>query len=36
VAKILVFHFTEKGRLPKLSREELNDLMRKFYEVLKE
>ena len=36
MAKILVFHFTEKGRLPKLSREELNNLMNKFYDVLKE
>ncbi|MCD6528997.1 DUF4242 domain-containing protein [Candidatus Bathyarchaeota archaeon] len=36
MAKILVFHFTEEGRLPKLSREELNDVMGRFYEVLKD
>ena len=36
MAKVLVFHFTEKGRLPKLSKSELNDIMRKFYDVLKD
>jgi len=36
MARVIVFHYTEKGRLPKLSREELNDIMRRFYDVLKE
>jgi len=36
MAKIIVFHFTEEGRLPKLSQKELDDIMKGFYEVLKE
>ncbi|RLC35854.1 MAG: hypothetical protein DRH33_07940 [Candidatus Nealsonbacteria bacterium] len=35
MAKVIVFHFTEKGRVPKLSEEELKDLRKKFDEVLK-
>lgn len=33
--KILVFHYTEQGRVPKLSAEELKGLRGKFDEVLK-
>ncbi len=36
MAKVIVFHFTEKGRLPKLSEEELKEIRRKFLEVLKD
>ena len=36
MAKVIVFHYTEEGRLPKLSEEELNDIMKKFYDVLKD
>jgi hypothetical protein len=36
MTKIIVFHFTEKGRLPKLSKEELNEIRKKFLDVLKE
>lgn len=35
MAKIIVFHYTDKGRLPKLSQEELNSIMVKIYEELK-
>jgi hypothetical protein len=35
MAKILVFHYTENGRLPKLSKEQLIELRNKFLEVLK-
>lgn len=35
MAKILVFHFTEGGRVPKLSEQELKDLRGKFDEELK-
>ncbi|PIR71480.1 MAG: hypothetical protein COX89_00400 [Candidatus Nealsonbacteria bacterium CG_4_10_14_0_2_um_filter_37_10] len=35
MAKILVFHYTEEGRVPKLSEQELKDLRAKFDEVLK-
>lgn len=34
MAKILVFHFTEKGRLPKLSKNELDEIVKKFHQVL--
>lgn len=34
MAKILVFHFTEKGRLPKLSKKELDEIVKKFHQVL--
>jgi len=33
---IIVFHFTEKGRLPKLSKEQLAEIRKKFLEVLKD
>jgi len=33
---IIVFHFTEKGKLPKLSEKELRDIRAKFLEVLKD
>ncbi len=36
MAKIIVFHFTETGRLPKLSEEELKDIRKKFDEALKD
>ena len=34
MAKILVFHFTEKGRLPKLNKRELDEIVKKFHKVL--
>ncbi|MGQ9468277.1 MAG: nickel-binding protein [Nitrososphaerales archaeon] len=34
--KVIVFHFTNEGKLPKLSKKELEDIRRKFLEVLKE
>jgi len=34
MGKILVFHFTEKGRLPKLSKKELDEIVKKFHKVL--
>ena len=36
MVKILVFHYSEEGRLPKLSQKELEGIMRKFYDVLKD
>lgn len=36
MAKIIVFHFTEGGKLPKLSEKELDDIMKRFYDLLKE
>jgi len=35
MARIIVFHFTEQGRVPKLSREELTGLRTQFLDVLK-
>ena len=35
MAKVLVFHYTDAGRVPKLSKKELEDIMKQFYEVLK-
>lgn len=35
MVKILVFHYTEKGKVPKLSEEEFSALRRKFDETLK-
>jgi hypothetical protein len=32
---VIVFHFTDTGRLPKLTKEELKDIRAKFLEVLK-
>jgi hypothetical protein len=36
MAKVIEFHFTEKGRLPKFSPEELEGFKKKFVEILKE
>lgn len=36
MAKILVFHFTEKGKLPSLTTEQFIDSRNKFLDVLKE
>jgi len=36
MVKVLVFHYTNQGRLPKLSREELIDIRNKFLDVLKD
>ena len=36
MVRVIVFHFTEKGRLPKLSREELINIRNRFLEVLKD
>lgn len=36
MARIFVFHFTEKGRLPKLSKKELTNIRNKFLDVLKD
>ena len=35
MGKVIVFHYTDKGKLPKLTENELNELMRKFYDELK-
>ncbi len=35
MAKVLLFHYTEGGRVPKLSQKELEDIMKQLYEVLK-
>jgi len=35
VARVIVFHYTDRGKLPKLSEEELNEIKKKFYEELK-
>lgn len=35
MAKVVVFHYTAEGRLPKLSLEELENLKKMFDEVLK-
>ncbi|MCF3653332.1 MAG: hypothetical protein L2C94_004120 [Aigarchaeota archaeon] len=36
MVRVIVFHFTEKGRLPKLSREELINIRNRFLEVLRD
>jgi len=36
MVKVIVFHYSDEGRLPKLSREELADFSNRFYDVLKE
>lgn len=36
MAKILVFHYTDEGRLPKLTREQFVDARNKFLDVLKD
>ena len=35
MAKILVFHYTNEGRLPKLSKDQLKELNNKIYDELK-
>jgi len=35
MVKVIVFHYTENGRLPKLSMNELNDIMKNIYDELK-
>jgi hypothetical protein len=35
MAKVIVFHYTDKGKLPKLSKDELNGIMKKIYDELK-
>ena len=35
MAKVIVFHYTDKGKLPRLSKNDLNALMKKFYDELK-
>lgn len=34
--KVVVFHFTEKGKLPKLSKDELKNIRNRFLETLKD
>lgn len=34
MAKVIVFHFTEPARLPRLSEEEIKDIQKKFENVL--
>ena len=36
MVKVIVFHYSNEGRLPKLSKEELAELANKFYDALKE
>ncbi|NQE45177.1 hypothetical protein C5S31_04030 [ANME-1 cluster archaeon GoMg2] len=36
MAKVVVFHYTKEGRLPKLNKKELEDIMNQFYDVLKD
>ena len=35
MAKVIVFHYTDKGKLPKLSKDELNDIKKMLYDELK-
>jgi hypothetical protein len=35
MGKVIVFHYTDRGKLPKLTENELNELMGKFYDELK-
>ena len=35
MSKVIVFHYTDKGKLPKLSESELNELKEKFDQELK-
>jgi len=35
MAKIIVFHYTDKGKLPKLSDKERQEIVNKIYEELK-
>ncbi len=36
MAKVLVFHYTARGKLPKLNPEEIEDVKKKFAGVLKD
>jgi hypothetical protein len=36
MAKVIVFHYIEQGRVPKSSKKELEDAMKKFCDVLKD
>jgi hypothetical protein len=35
MVKVIVFHYTDNGRLPKLSKNELNEIMKNIYNELK-
>ncbi len=35
MVKVIVFHYTDNGRLPKLSKNELNEVMKNIYDELK-
>ncbi len=35
MVKVIVFHYTDNGRLPKLSKNELNEIMKNIYDELK-
>ena len=35
MVKVIVFHYTDDGRLPKLSKNELNEIMKNIYDELK-
>jgi len=35
MVKVIVFHYTDNGRLPKLSKNELNEIMENIYDELK-
>ena len=36
MAKVLIFHYTEEGRLPKLSKKEQEDIVKQLDDVLKD
>jgi Nickel responsive protein SCO4226-like len=36
MAKVLIFHYTKEGRLPKLSKKELEDIVKQLDDVLKD
>ncbi|KAF5437505.1 Protein of unknown function (DUF4242) [Candidatus Methanophagaceae archaeon] len=36
MAKVVAFHYTDEGKLPKLNKKELEGIMNGFYEVLKD
>ena len=36
MAKVIVFHYTDKGKLPNLSKDEVDEIMRNIYDELKE
>ena len=35
MVKVIVFHYSDKGKLPKLSPDELNEFIKSIYEQLK-